>query len=166
MRNVTTTKKCSECGLCCYFTRGQKYLAPYFSKRELKLIDRKKIIKTSRGLFQAKVVKAKTKKGFFRCIFLNEKTYRCLIYRKKPLDCVTWPFIIGFDKKRKGLYLWISDSSFCPAVPKINKIKKSGIINHVINNLKKKKFFEEIKNRERFLWPYQSYQMRLKKIKN
>lgn len=164
MKNVTTTKKCADCGLCCYFTKEQTCLAPYFSKREARLVDKKKLKKASGNLFQAKVVKSIKKEGFFVCLFLDEAKYKCSIYKKRPIDCVTWPFIVGWDKGKKDLYLWIADGSFCPAVKNVNEIKRSSIVDEVINYLKTKNFFKEVKNGERYLWPYESYQVKIKRI--
>jgi len=164
MKNITNAKDCLKCKLCCLYTKDQIGLAPYFSKREMALVDKKKIRKTKEGLYQAKVKKSKTKKRFYACIFLDEKNHKCTIYRIRPLDCITWPFIIGWNKEKSDVFLWISNGSFCTAVKNIAKIKKSRLPEEVLEYLKKKNFFKEIKNKERFLWPYEKYQVKLKKI--
>lgn len=93
-----------------------------------------------------------------------KKIISVLFIKKRPLDCVTWPFIVGWDKEKKDVFLWISDESFCPAVSDIDKIKKSGIKKHVISFLENKNFFKEIRSGERFIWPYRPYQIKLEKI--
>jgi len=149
--------------LYCYFAKEQICLAPYFSKREAKLVDKKKLKKTSANFFQAKVVKSIKKKGFFVCPFLDEVKYRCLIYKKRPIDCVIWPFIIGWDKEKQDVYLWIANSSVCPAVGN-RKVRIFNVIDRIVSYLKKKESFEEIKNGERYLWPYKNYQIKLKNL--
>lgn len=166
MKSIAKEKDCFRCRLCCLLSKKEKKLAPYFSKIERTIVDKKYLKKNKAGLFQARMLKSKLKKGYYRCSFLDEITHKCLIYNKRPIDCMTWPFIIGWDKKKEDVYLWIANGEYCPAVKdkKMTEIKK--VADDMIGFLKDKNFFKEIKNKERLIWPYANYEIKLKKITN
>jgi Fe-S-cluster containining protein len=166
MKNITNEKNCFKCRLCCLLSKKEKDLAPYFSKIEMELVDKDCIKRNNAGLFQARMLKSKLKVGYYRCSFLDEVTHKCSIYNKRPIDCMTWPFIVGWDKEKKDVYLWIANGEYCPAVKdkKMAEIKK--VENNTIKFLEDKNFFKEIKNKERLIWPYADYQIKLKKITN
>lgn len=164
MKNITNSKVCLNCKGCCYFlSKNQAKLAPFFTQRELRDIDNKKLKKINNNFLQAKIVKSKKYKKRYVCIFLNEDDYRCKIYRNRPIDCMLWPFVVGYDKKKKKVFLWVVDKDWCPAVD-IKNIKKFGVVDDVVEYLEENKYFEEIRNNERPAWPYANYQIKLKEI--
>lgn len=165
MDNIINSRICLNCKGCCYFeNKKDAKLAPLFSEKEIEKIgeNKKYLEENKKGFLQAKVVKAKNKKGYF-CVFLNQKDYKCKIYKNLPLDCKTWPFVVGYDKEKKGIFLWVVNKNYCPHV-NVKKISKNKI-NEITNFLNEKGFIDEINNKKRFIWPYEKYQIRLKKIK-
>ncbi len=163
--NITDERFCIKCKWCCIFKEKERDLAPYFSKSEAKSIDKRKIEETDGGFLQAKTLKSRSRKGY-KCIFLKEKQNICSIYKNRPMDCKTWPFVVGWDEEKKDVYLWIVNKEFCRAVKNVKKIKKSEIAENLIDYLKNNNFFSEIKNKNRYIWPYRNYQIKLKKITN
>ena len=51
------------------------------------------------------------KKENGNCIFLEDKTMRCTIYPKRPLECQLYPFLLDFDKGVPDAKL---DKRYCP----------------------------------------------------
>lgn len=164
MKNITNSKICLKCKGCCIFDNKDNYLAPFITIKEARFINKKYIVKRNKFL-QLKLSKASGNIDCLTCPFLDKKNQKCKIYKNRPLECSLWPFVIGWDKSRKDIYLWVVNSRWCPAVD-ISQIKKNNTIGHIINCLQKKKVFKEIKNGERYVWPYQKYQIKLKRITN
>jgi Fe-S-cluster containining protein len=54
-------------------------------------------------------VLAKKKNG--NCIFLDDKNKKCTIYKKRPLECKIYPFLLDFSGKKPDVKL---DTRFCP----------------------------------------------------
>ncbi len=59
------------------------------------------------------------------CIFLNDKTKRCTIYSKRPLECKIYPYLLCFQRSKPDVYL---DKRYCQSLKtlkaNINEIKK------------------------------------------
>ena len=51
------------------------------------------------------------KKANGNCIFLDDKTTKCTIYDKRPLECQLYPFLLDFSKGKPDVKL---DERFCP----------------------------------------------------
>ena len=139
-------------------------MLPYFSKKEAKRVCNNFLKIDNCGRYQAKTVKSISKKDHFACSFLDEKSHKCKIYNKRPFDCSLWPFMVGWDKNKKDVFLWIADSSFCPAVTADVINKANGMADGLVSSLKKEGFFDEIKNDERILWPYEKYEIKIQKL--
>lgn len=45
------------------------------------------------------------------CIFLEDKTLRCTIYEKRPLECQIYPFLLDFSNEKVTVKL---DKRYCP----------------------------------------------------
>jgi len=45
------------------------------------------------------------------CIFLEDKTLRCTIYEKRPLECQIYPFLLDFSNEKVNVKL---DKRYCP----------------------------------------------------
>lgn len=52
-----------------------------------------------------------TKKENGNCIFLDDKTKKCIIYEKRPLECRLYPFLLDFSQEEPAVRL---DTRFCP----------------------------------------------------
>ena len=50
------------------------------------------------------------KKDNGNCIFLDDKTTKCTIYDKRPLECQLYPFLLDFSKGKPDVKL---DTRFC-----------------------------------------------------
>lgn len=164
MENVTTTTGCLSCKGCCYFVSENEdsELAPYFTEKELLDYPDKTFFVKKNGFFQVKLKKAIEREGFV-CPFLDEKTYRCIVYKKRPFDCISWPFVLNRGKDEKDCYLSVVDKKWCPAVD-IDEINRSGVANRVLSYIEKTGIIEEIKEGKRFVWPYEEWYINLKKI--
>jgi Fe-S-cluster containining protein len=164
MQNITESKQCLTCKHCCYFLKNEINLSPYFSQNEINNVSKGKLSLAKNGFYQAKICKSKKYSDLYRCVFLNEGNHKCLIYNERPIDCLMWPFIVGWDKHKKGIYLWVVESKWCPAV-EIEKIKKDKIYLKIISELEKSGIIDDVRKGKRYIWPYENYQIKLKKIK-
>ncbi len=61
------------------------------------------------------------KKDNGNCIFLDDKNAKCTIYRKRPLECQLYPFLLDFSKKTPNVKL---DKRFCPHLKTLRFDKK------------------------------------------
>ncbi len=52
-----------------------------------------------------------SKKENGNCIFLNDATSQCTIYKDRPLECQLYPFLLDFSQNKPSLKL---DNRFCP----------------------------------------------------
>ena len=164
--NITNSDFCLKCSGCCVFSEDEKVLSPYFSKKEASFIDKNKLEKRD-SLRQAKVFKVrKGAEDFYKCAFFELSSHKCKIYNKRPIDCVIWPFVVGWDKKGKDVYIWIVNKDICPLALSINTIKRKKVIDDLVDFLSSTRFFEEIRNKERKIWPYFNYHVKIKKITN
>lgn len=165
MKNIVNTKDCQACKWCCiFFNKKEESLSPFFSDVEYeKISDKTNIKKNKNGFFQAKVIESKQNEKNYVCSFLDEGKYSCSIYKKRPIDCIIWPFVVGWDKDEKNIYLWVVNKSSCPVVD-IDKINKSTVVDEIIGYLVKKKYFEEIRDKKRPIWPYEKYQIKLRNL--
>jgi Fe-S-cluster containining protein len=81
---------CTNCNKCC----GDEYFAPALLPFEEKKLGRfSKKLKTPFG--DLLIVKRK-KNGF--CLFQDEKSKKCKIYSKRPIDCQLYPYYLKFNK--------------------------------------------------------------------
>lgn len=151
MRNVTTSAGCLKCKGCCYFQDNHDAeLAPFFTRKEMSRVPAEGLRIVSDGLWQGRVVSSEDPSYKYACTFLDESSYRCRIYEDRPIDCVTWPFIVS---ERDGVLLLCSASAdWCPAVDGKN-ILDTDLVNAVIEYLKKVGYFAEIRSGERKAWP-------------
>jgi Fe-S-cluster containining protein len=101
------TIKCAGCANSC--CGKNPHLTPVLlpsEERKFKKYSRK--IKTAkRDMF----VLAKKENG--NCVFLDEKTNRCSVYSKRPLECKIYPFLLDFDGTEASVKL---DERFCPSL--------------------------------------------------
>lgn len=95
-------------------------LLPFEEKKFKKYA--KKIATPHRDLFVLK-----RKAGGF-CVFQNEKSGKCKIYKKRPIDCRIFPY--NFDFTRQGKLKLMLDKKVCPRV-KNGKYDKKKIMNLV-----------------------------------
>ena len=168
MKKITTSKTCLKCKNCCLFEKDESYLSPYFSSKERIGIDKKFFKKGAGSGWQAKLVPYSKDKELLRCSFLDEKTHRCRIYSKRPIECKLWPFVVSWDKERKNIILSLVDKSFCPAT-EISKVKKMEVARSIAQYFKKSDTLKEIDGGEIFIWPYEDFYHKvivLKKINN
>ena len=99
--------KCKSCNNnCC---GKNPHLTPVLMPSEEKKFKKysRKIETPHRTIF----VLAKKENG--NCIFLDDKTMRCTIYDKRPLECKLYPFLLNFNKTIVDVKL---DKRFCPCL--------------------------------------------------
>ena len=51
------------------------------------------------------------KKDNGNCLFLDDQTTMCTIYRERPLECMLYPFVLDFAPGKPDIKL---DERFCP----------------------------------------------------
>jgi len=167
VKNIVNSKICLKCRGCCYFDENEKYLAPFFSNEELSKISSKtfrdNFKKKSGKLLQIKLSIADDKIGKLKCPLLDEKTHQCLIYEKRPFECMLWPFFIGWDKHEKDVFLYVANKNWCK-LSRINKIEENRIVNYFIKYFVDAKIFDKIKKGDIAIWPYKSGHRKIKKI--
>jgi Fe-S-cluster containining protein len=97
--------KCEGCNNhCC---GKNPHLTPVLlSSEEKKFKEYSKKIKTPYRTMSVLV-----KKGNRNCIFLDDKTKKCDIYNKRPLECMLYPFLLDFETTVLNVRL---DKRFCP----------------------------------------------------
>ena len=162
MENIVNSKICLKCRGCCIFDNEDSYLAPHLSIKESKLI--KKYFLEKEGIFyKIKLKKYKKNKKLFKCSFLKEANQHCLIYKKRPMECKIWPFVVGKGKNKNSVYLYVVNSDWCPAVIK-NKLKGGDIAESVSKFIRVSGFLDEIKRGERYVWPAEDYYIKIKKL--
>ena len=157
MKKITNSKECLALKCCCVFPKKDLCILPYFSSDEAAKVGKGMLTKKGTHLFQAKSVPSLKQKGMHACAFLDEASHKCTIYGKRPLECSMWPFIVGKDKKKGGLYLYISDETQCPAVKRLKKKEKLYFGNLLLKSLIRKNFFREINDKKRYIWPSLGY---------
>ena len=64
-------------------------------------------------------VLAKKENG--NCVLLDDRTKRCTIYDKRPLECFLYPFLLDFSKAMVSVKL---DRRFCPHLATLTFGKK------------------------------------------
>lgn len=47
----------------------------------------------------------------YDCVFLNETTRRCKLYKSRPVQCRTWPF---WDGNLRSERVWRANTRRCP----------------------------------------------------
>jgi Fe-S-cluster containining protein len=161
-KKIVSSKRCLDCMGCCIFDDKDAYLAPHLSKKETELIERC-FLEKDKNFYKIKLERYKKNKKLLKCCFLKENDHRCLIYRKRPMECKIWPLVIGKGEKSGSVYLYVVNSDWCPAAVK-NKFKNKDIIKDMCRFIKGKGFIDEIKRGERYVWPVENYYIKIKKL--
>lgn len=162
MKNVTTSEGCLKCKGCCYFHDDHDAeLAPFFTKDEAMRVSLEGLRPVTPELWQGKVVPSKNPSFKYACHFLNEERYRCGIYENRPIDCVTWPFIISIVDNR--YYLCSANSDWCPAVDSRN-IYEENLVLSVLDYLVRAGYFSEIRLGKRQAWPMEESYIIIREI--
>ncbi|MDO8603187.1 MAG: phosphatidylglycerol lysyltransferase domain-containing protein [Candidatus Omnitrophota bacterium] len=105
LKQITPSKICLSCDVCCRFLDKNAGLAPVFLPHEITLKIKPFLGKSGR-------VRLKSCKDIYACPFFKIKNNKCAIYPKRPLDCRLYPFAIMFDGKREEIILGIDKK--CP----------------------------------------------------
>lgn len=129
---------CKNCvNNCC----SNKYLWPtLLESEENSFIKYSKKVKTPyREMFVIRKI------GSY-CIFLNKKTMKCGIRRKRPLECKIYPFLLHFNKNSTNLRL---DKRFCPHINTLKYNKKD-----LLSFVRKFKYGEDWIKAHRFMTKY------------
>jgi len=161
-KEITNSKQCLACKGCCIFDDKDVHLAPHLSLTELKIIE-KRFLEKEKHFYKIKLTKYKKNRELMRCHFLREDDHKCLIYKKRRMECVIWPFVIGRNKSNKGVYLYAVNSDWCPAVTK-EKLNDKKIIDDIVKFIKDGGFLDEILQEKRYLWPIEDYYIKIKKL--
>jgi len=105
LKQITPTKLCLSCDICCRFIDKNAALAPVFLPHEI-------TPKIKRYLDKSYRVKLKLWQDIHICPFFNIETHICAIYSKRPLDCQLYPFAVMFDEKQENVVLGVDTK--CP----------------------------------------------------
>ena len=100
-------ESCIKCRGCCRFAEEKSLWQPTLS------------VKEAFGLCKdASLKKAPTvycpEEGNYLCIFLDPRTNKCRVYRRRPFECRLYPLLIN----RQGNRTFLAVHASCPAVEK------------------------------------------------
>lgn len=113
--------KCKEC--CCRFEKGYEDCSPFFTQGELQRIGAWKNKSKWRKFgdsYRTKLVSSKNQKELI-CPFFNEEKSFCLIEKRKPLDCIIFPFVFIENKKGTAVDLAYYDLKYCSGLKEITQ---------------------------------------------
>lgn len=121
---ILTLKNCQECKKCCKFEYDELLDAPTFKEKDknyiIQYIDKSIVFSKKWSIFQIILNKIPWKKKFV-CPLLDENKW-CVLWKKRPFDCQTWPFYIM--RLWKNIVVTLSPS--CPIINDmtVNRLRK------------------------------------------
>lgn len=143
LNGILQSMHCFTCRICCKFGPDDCIDAPMFTEqtknRIIRKFPRKNLKFDSIGSLWKIVLKPlSNKKERYICPLYHLYTSKCLIYKYRPFDCLTWPFYI----MRKGEKIIITLSPDCPIANKrplsfLTELAKSKIAPYMIKEAKK-----------------------------
>ena len=153
------TEKCTACRECCKFEEDDVYFAPLFAEEEMKEVVKRFPVsfapfKSSKTVFQIKLIKSKNDEKIFVCPLLDEETHLCKAYAQRPFDCRIWPFLFMKDKENKTV-LACFDKDMCPRTDTMNKLEFNKYKEDVVEWIKTNNGFELIKENPFLVWNYE-----------
>jgi Fe-S-cluster containining protein len=99
---------CRNCGICCTSRRGPNFKVALLPNEVKRFREFACPVKTKHGTIY--VIRSRG-----RCVFLDKKTMRCKIYRRRPFECRIYPVLI--DSNKKGYFL----SAICPKAHSVSE---------------------------------------------
>ena len=127
IKQFTTKVTCLNCQGCCRFLKENSIWQPSLTLQEVQSLPQENIIFDSKKI---KVVSGE--ENSYKCVFLNTKNNKCLIYDKRPLECRLYPFLI--NKTKEGIFLSIDLK--CPFLKdKLDNKEYKDYVNYLISFL-------------------------------
>jgi Fe-S-cluster containining protein len=146
------SEKCLACEGCCRFGCADSQWRPKADEKGEMYVD---------CLDESEYLKVEIVDGICKCLFLDQKTNKCEIYKDRPFECRLYPFLIGNEEGRIAVYLHLS----CPHV---QDVMAEGALDKNIEQIKNYFDLAETKDflkaKRQLAGDYASFQSEMKKL--